>query len=55
MKKNKLLIGGSFNQIKREKIEKFLQHDMKENSLSKNLFSFISVKLFLEHHEGWTV
>ena len=44
-----------FNIVKREKIEKFLQQDMKDNSLSKNLFSFISVKLFLEHYEGWTV
>tara|TARA_B100001741_G_scaffold310808_1_gene310761 strand:- start:1342 stop:2190 length:849 start_codon:yes stop_codon:yes gene_type:complete len=44
-----------FNIVKKEKIEKFLQQDMKDNSLSKNLFSFISVKLFLEHYEGWTV
>ena len=44
-----------FNIVKKEKIEKFLQQDMKDNSLSKNLFSFISVKLFLEHYEGWAV
>jgi asparagine synthase (glutamine-hydrolysing) len=44
-----------FDIIKKEKIERFLQQDMKDNSLSKNLFSFVSVKLFLEHHEGWTV
>ena len=44
-----------FDIIKKEKIERFLHQDMKDNSLSKNLFSFVSVKLFLEHHEGWTV
>ena len=44
-----------FDIVKKEKIERFLQQDMKDNSLSKNLFSFASVKLFLEHHEGWTV
>ncbi|MEC7805772.1 MAG: asparagine synthase (glutamine-hydrolyzing) [Pseudomonadota bacterium] len=44
-----------FDIVKKEKIEGFLQQDMKDNSLSKNLFSFVSVKLFLEHHEGWTV
>ena len=44
-----------FDIVKKEKIERFLQQDMKDNSLSKNLFSFVSVKLFLEHHEGWTV
>ena len=44
-----------FDIVKKEKIERFLQEDMKDNSLSKNLFSFVSVKLFLEHHEGWTV
>ena len=44
-----------FDIIKKEKIERFLHQDMKDNSLSKNLFSFVSVKLFLEYHEGWTV
>ena len=44
-----------FDIVQKEKIERFLQQDMKDNSLSKNLFSFVSVKLFLEHHEGWTV
>ena len=44
-----------FDIVKKEKIEGFLQQHMKDNSLSKNLFSFVSVKLFLEHHEGWTV
>ena len=44
-----------FDIVKKEKIEGFLQQDMKDNSLSKNLFSFVSVKLFLEYHEGWTV
>ena len=44
-----------FDIVKKEKIERFLHQDMKDNSLSKNLFSFVSVKLFLEHHEGWTV
>ena len=44
-----------FDIVKKEKIERFLQQDMKDNSLSKNLFSFVSVKLFLEYHEGWTV
>ena len=44
-----------FNIVKREKIETFLQQDMKDNSLSKNLFSLISVKLFLEYYEGWAV
>ena len=44
-----------FDIVKKEKIERFLRQDLKDNSLSKNLFSFVSVKLFLEHHEGWTV
>ena len=44
-----------FDIVKKEKIERFLHQDMKDNSLSKNLFSFVSVKLFLEYHEGWTV
>ena len=44
-----------FDIVKKQKIERFLHQDMKDNSLSKNLFSFVSVKLFLEHHEGWTV
>jgi hypothetical protein len=26
---------------------------MADNSFSKNLFSFISSKLFLEHHRDW--
>jgi len=44
-----------FDIVKKEKIERFLHQDLKDNSLSKNFFSFVSVKLFLEHHEGWTV
>ena len=54
--KDRLLCHGPiFDIVKKEKIERFLHQDMKDNSLSKNLFSFVSVKLFLEHHEGWTV
>ena len=54
--KDRLLCHGPiFDIVKKEKIERFLHQDMKDNSLSKNLFSFVSVKLFLEYHEGWTV
>ena len=43
-----------FDLVKRNAIEGFLKEDLNENSFSKNLFSFISVKLFLEHHREWT-
>jgi asparagine synthase (glutamine-hydrolysing) len=40
--------GPIFDLVKRESIEGFLRNDMRDNSFSKFLFSFISAKLFLE-------
>lgn len=42
-----------FDLVKRDAIEIFLKADLSENSFSKNLFSFISAKLFLEQHREW--
>ena len=42
-----------FDIVKREAIESFIDGSMADNSFSKNLFSFISSKLFLEHHRDW--
>jgi asparagine synthase (glutamine-hydrolysing) len=42
-----------FDIVKREAIENFIDGSMADNSFSKNLFSFISSKLFLEHHRDW--
>lgn len=44
-----------FDLVKRTALEDFLQGSMKDNSFSKFLFSFISAKLFLEHHRNWVV
>jgi len=45
--------GPIFDIVKREAIERFIDGSMADNSFSKNLFSFISSKLFLEHHRDW--
>ena len=45
--------GPIFDIVKREAIEGFIDGSMADNSFSKNLFSFISAKLFLEHHRDW--
>jgi asparagine synthase (glutamine-hydrolysing) len=45
--------GPIFDIVKRDTIEAFLNEDLTDNSFSKNLFSFISAKLFLEHHRDW--
>jgi asparagine synthase (glutamine-hydrolysing) len=45
--------GPIFDIVKREAIERFIDGSMADNSFSKNLFSFISSKLFLEHHQDW--
>ena len=46
--------GPIFDIVKRDSIENFLNSDLTDNSFSKNLFSFISAKLFLEHYRAWT-
>jgi asparagine synthase (glutamine-hydrolysing) len=45
--------GPIFDIVKREAIEAFIDGSMADNSFSKNLFSFISSKMFLEHHREW--
>jgi asparagine synthase (glutamine-hydrolysing) len=45
--------GPIFDIVKREAIEGFIDGSMADNSFSKNLFSFISSKIFLEHHREW--
>ena len=45
--------GPIFDLVRRESIEQFIDGSMADNSFSKNLFSFISAKLFLEHHRDW--
>ncbi|MBH67605.1 MAG: asparagine synthase (glutamine-hydrolyzing) [Rhodospirillaceae bacterium] len=45
--------GPVFDLVRRDAIEAFLDQDLTANSLSKNLFSFISVKLFLDHYRDW--
>ena len=45
--------GPIFDLVRRDIIEAFLERDLTANSFSKNLFSFISVKLFLEHYRDW--
>ena len=39
--------------VRKDKIESYLNSDLTDNSFSKNLFSFISAKLFLEHYQDW--
>lgn len=52
--RDRLLADGPiFDIVKREAIEGFIEGSMKDNSFSKNLFSFISAKLFLEHYRDW--
>jgi len=51
----RLLVDGPiFDLVRRDAFEDFLDGDMAANSFSKFLFSFISAKLFLEHHRMWT-
>ncbi len=45
--------GPIFDLVRRDAVERFLDRDMTDNSFSKFLFSFISAKLFLEHHREW--
>lgn len=47
--------GPIFDIVRRDALEAFLQGDMKENSFSKFLFSFISAKLFLDRQKDWVV
>ena len=42
-----------FDLVRRDAIEDFLNGSMESNSFSKFLFSFVSSKLFLEHHQSW--
>ncbi|HEY0836355.1 MAG TPA: asparagine synthase (glutamine-hydrolyzing) [Azospirillum sp.] len=52
--RDRLLADGPiFGVVKREALEAFLDGSMKDNSFSKFLFSFISAKLFLDHHRDW--
>jgi len=48
-----LSAGPIFDLVRRDAVESFLRGDMTDNSFSKFLFSFISAKLFLEHHQRW--
>ncbi len=45
--------GPIFDLVRRDAVEGFLNGNMASNSFSKFLFSFISAKLFLEHHRRW--
>lgn len=45
--------GPIFDFVSRERMESFLDEDMTPNPYSKFLFSFVSAKLFLEHHRDW--
>ena len=45
--------GPIFDIVRKDKIESYLNSDLTDNSFSKNLFSFISAKLFLEHYQDW--
>ena len=45
--------GPIFEYVNRDAVEQFLSRDMSSNSFSKFLFSFISTKLFLDHHRDW--
>ncbi|HEX9701931.1 MAG TPA: asparagine synthase C-terminal domain-containing protein, partial [Rhodospirillales bacterium] len=44
-----------FDLVRRDAFEEFLSGDMAANSFSKFLFSFISAKLFLDHHKAWAL
>jgi asparagine synthase (glutamine-hydrolysing) len=45
--------GPIFDLVSRERMASFLHEDMTDESFSKFLFSFVSAKLFLEHHAAW--
>ncbi|MGH6661502.1 MAG: asparagine synthase (glutamine-hydrolyzing) [Rhodospirillales bacterium] len=45
--------GPIFELVSRERMVAFLDQDMTPNSFSKFLFSFVSAKLFLDHHAAW--
>jgi len=45
--------GPIFELVSRERMAAFLDQDMTPNSFSKFLFSFVSAKLFLDHHAAW--
>ena len=49
------LLGPSpiYDVVRRETVEDFLRQDLTDNSFSKFLFSFVSAKTFLEHHQDW--
>jgi len=52
--RDRLLADGPiFGVVRRDALEAFLGGSMKDNSFSKFLFSFISAKLFLDHHATW--
>ncbi|MFQ5764763.1 MAG: asparagine synthase (glutamine-hydrolyzing) [Rhodospirillales bacterium] len=42
-----------FDLVSRERMTAFLDEDMTPNSFSKFLFSFVSAKMFLDHHRDW--
>lgn len=44
-----------FDIVRRDALEEFLEGSMADNSFSKFLFSFVSAKLFLEHHRTWAL
>jgi len=54
-KTRETLLGESpiFELVSRERMAAFLDQDMTPNSFSKFLFSFVSAKLFLDHHAAW--
>lgn len=45
--------GPIFDLVERHRLAEFLDQDMTSNSFSKFLFSFVSAKMFLEHHRDW--
>jgi len=45
--------GPIFDYVNRDAVEQFISQEMTSNSFSKFLFSFISAKLFFEHHRDW--
>jgi hypothetical protein len=45
--------GPIFDFVSRERMASFLGEDMTPNPYSKFLFSFVSAKMFLEHHRDW--
>ncbi|MBI2586663.1 MAG: asparagine synthase (glutamine-hydrolyzing) [Rhodospirillales bacterium] len=45
--------GPIFELVSRERMAAFLDQDMTPNSFSKFLFSFVSARMFLDHHAAW--